>query len=93
MEGWVITFVNILSAGPADYGAINAPIIYNPGQEAEQMCREIPIFDDIICEADEVFNVFLQSNDPAVNLIQPAGTVTIIDNDGKNSNFTQGRMA
>ena len=58
------------------------------------MCREIPIFDDIICEADEVFNVVLQSNDPAVNLIQPAGTVTIIDNDaGKNSEFIQERMA
>ena len=98
MEGWVITFINylfiiILSAGPGDYGAINAPIIFNPGQEGQQMCREIPIFDDIICEADEVFNVFLQSNDPAVNLIQPAGTVTIMDNDGKNSKFIQERMA
>jgi hypothetical protein len=86
------------SAGPADYGAINAPIIFNPGQEDQQMCRQIPIFDDIICEGDEVFNVALQSNDPAVNLIPPlnAGTVTIIDDDGKTTNFvrpTQGGIA
>ena len=73
------------NTGPADYGAINAPIIYNPGQEDQQMCREIPIFDDIICEDDEFFNIALSTADAGVNL-NPAtslGTVTIIDNDGE----------
>ena len=59
--------------------------MFNPGQEGEQMCRQIPIFDDIICEGDEQFNVALQSNDPGVNLNQATstGTVNIIDNDGE----------
>ena len=54
------------------------------------MCRQIPIFDDIICEGDELFNVALQTNDPGVNLNPPTstGTVTIIDNDGETTNFT-----
>ena len=79
------------SVGPADYGAINSPIIFNPGQEGLQMCREIPIFDDIICEGDELFNVALTSNDPGVNLNPPTstGTVTIIDNDGETDNFNR----
>lgn len=50
------------------------------------MCREIPIFDDVICEGDELFNVALSSADPGVNLNNPltsSGTVTIIDNDGE----------
>lgn len=78
------------NVGPADYGAINAPIIFNPGQEGQQMCRQIPIFDDIICEGDELFNVALQTSDPGVNLNPPTstGTVTIIDNDGETTNFT-----
>ena len=78
------------NVGPADYGAINAPIIFNPGQEGQRMCRQIPIFDDIICEGDELFNVALQTIDPGVNLNPPTstGTVTIIDNDGETTNFT-----
>ena len=77
------------NVGPADYGAINAPIIFNPGQEGQQMCRQIPIFDDIICEGDELFNVALQTIDPGVNLnpLTSTGTVTIIDNDGETTNF------
>ena len=52
------------------------------------MCREIPIFDDIICEGDEQFNVALTSNDPGVLLNPPTtGTVTVIDDDRKNITF------
>lgn len=55
------------------------------------MCREIPIFDDVICEGDELFNVALMTNDPGVNLDPPTstGTVTIIDNDGETTSFKQ----
>ena len=73
--------------------------MFNPGQEGEQMCRQIPIFDDIICEGDEQFNVALQSNDPGVNLNQATstGTVNIIDNDGETATnyvrHTQGRIS
>ena len=77
--------INLHYAGPADYGAINSPVTFNPGQEGQQMCRQIPIFDDIICEDNELFNVDLSTMDSGVNL-NPAtssGTVTIIDNDGK----------
>ena len=75
----------LFDAGPADYGAINSPIIFNPGQEGEQMCRQIPIFDDIICEDNEFFNIDLSTVDPGVNLnpVTSSGTVTIIDNDGR----------
>ena len=79
--------VFLFDTGPADYGAINSPIIFNPGQEGMQMCRQIPIFDDIICEDNELFNIDLSTVDPGVNL-NPAtsfGTVTIIDNDGRRS--------
>ena len=74
-----------MHTGPADYGAINSPIIFNPGQEGQQMCREIPIFDDIICEGDELFNVALSTTDSGVNLnpLLSTGTVTIYDNDGE----------
>ena len=74
-----------MHTGPADYGAINSPIIFNPGQEGQQMCREIPIFDDIICEGDELFNVALSTTDSGVNLnpLLSTGTVTITDNDGE----------
>ena len=74
-----------MHTGPADYGAINSPIIFNPGQEDQQMCRQIPIFDDIICEGDELFNVALSTTDSGVNLNPQTstGTVTIIDNDGE----------
>jgi hypothetical protein len=68
---------------PADYGAINSPVTFNPGQEGEQMCRLIPIFDDIICEDNELFNVGLSTMDSGV-ILNPgtsSGTVTIIDND------------
>ena len=49
------------------------------------MCRQIPIFDDIICEGDELFNVGLSTTDSGVNLnpVTSMGTITIIDNDGK----------
>ena len=48
------------------------------------MCREIPIFDDIICEDNEFFNIDLSTTDTGVNLNPgtSSGTVTIIDNDG-----------
>ena len=84
MEGRVVMML-LWSAGPADYGSINSPIIFSPGQEGQQMCREIPIFDDIICEGDELFNVALISSDSGINLNPPTstGTVTIIDNDGE----------
>ena len=51
------------------------------------MCWEIPIFNDIICEGDEQFNVALTSNDPGVLLAQATstGTVNIIDDDRKNT--------
>ena len=80
--------VNFLSTGPADYGAINSLITFSPGQEGQQVCRQIPIFDDIICEGDELFNVALMSTDSGVNLNPPTsnGVVTIIDNDGETNN-------
>ncbi len=44
---------------------------------------DIPIVDDNLCEADEIFQVNLATADPDVNLDPATGFVTIIDDDGE----------
>ena len=50
------------------------------------MCVNITIMDDSICEEDEMFKVFIASNETDCVVIQSGfgeGTVTIFDDDGK----------
>ena len=51
-------------------------------QESLQECINILIVNDTIYEENEVFSVFLVSNDPDVAVWPESATVTIIDEDG-----------
>ena len=70
---------------PADYGAIvNQLFTFTPANQNDQLCVNIPIIDDLLCEGDETFSIVLSSTDDCVDIQLPAqGTVTIIDDDGK----------
>ena len=58
-----------------------------PGQEGAQICRNISIIDDQLCEFQENFGIVLSSNDPAVNIQNSPGSANIVDNDGKITNY------
>ena len=60
-------------------------LTFDSGNQDDMLCVDIPINNDTLCEADEMFNVTLSTLDPAVTLDPTAGTVTIIDDDGKPS--------
>ena len=47
------------------------------------LCVDVPINDDNLCEANEVFNVILTTDDEAVTFDLNSGIVTIVDDDSK----------
>ncbi len=66
---------------PDDYVDISAmTLIFNSGIDTVQV--SIPIVDDSLCDADEVFQVNLATAEPDVTLNPATGFVTIKD-DGK----------
>ena len=48
----------------------------------DEVCLNITINDDNLCEGNEAFSVVLQSNDTALSL-PPAATIIIVDDDGR----------
>ena len=55
----------------------------NFDEDIDEICRDIPIIDDVITEIpEETFVVTLQSNDPQVT-VGPPSDATIVDNDRK----------
>lgn len=48
-------------------------------------CVNIPVSSDEVLEESEVFSLVLFSSDPGVNVLTRAATVTIVDNDRKQS--------
>ncbi len=79
-------FFQLVITGPADYSAISMQFIFTPTNQNDQLCVNIPIINDVICEGDEVFTVSLTSNDDCVSIQMPSqGSVTIVDDDGKYS--------
>ena len=67
-----------------DYIGGNQVLVFNPNNQNNPLCVDIPIVDDAICEDDESFFVNLMSNDDCVSINQAlcTGTVIISDNDG-----------
>ena len=49
------------------------------------MCASFVINDDDILEENEIFSVSLSTRDDGVTINPPLGTVTIIDDDSKNT--------
>ncbi len=67
---------------PDDYVDIQGMVLnFNSGVDTIQV--NIPIVDDNLCEADEIFQLNLATTDPDVNLNPATGFVTIKDDDGK----------
>ena len=56
---------------------------FAPADQAQILCRTIPVIDDLILEAAETIPISVTTADPAVTLSPSASMVTIIDNDGK----------
>ncbi len=67
---------------PDDYVDVTSMILtFNSVVDTIQV--NIPIVDDNLCEADDIFQVNLATADPDVNLNPATGFVTIKDDDGK----------
>jgi len=67
---------------PDDYTAISSqPATFSSAPD--QICIPISISDDGVLEETESFAVTLVTEDPAVLIIQPFASVTIIDSTGK----------
>ncbi len=63
---------------------MSMPLVFNVANQRDELCIDIPILNDVICEADEVFTVSLTSADDCVSILMPSqGSVTIVDDDGK----------
>ncbi len=61
-------------------------LIFNPSNQRDELCVEISIFNDAICEDDEVLTISLTSSDDCVDILMPSqGSITIIDDDGKHA--------
>ena len=74
-------FSHPLYSAPADYTAIRSePVTFSSAPD--QMCITINISDDGVVEETESFVVSLISEDPAVLIMLPFATVTIIDSSG-----------
>ena len=63
-------------------------LTFNSGNQDNMLCVDVPINDDNLCEADEMFSVSLTTVDPAVTLDPDSGTVTIVDDDGMLASMT-----
>ena len=63
---------------PNDYIAVNSqPVTFSSAPS--QMCVSITIINDFMIEPNELFNVVLESTDPAVQLTMAFASVTILD--------------
>ena len=60
---------------------MNEGVVISPGEQSQ--CIEIDIVDDLILESNEMFSIFLTSDQPGVNIGVSEATVTITDNDSK----------
>ena len=58
-------------------------LTYTSGNDDDMLCANIPILDDNLCEADEIFNARLTTTDSDVIITTPTQTITIEDNDGR----------
>ena len=58
-------------------------LTFNSGNQDAMLCIDVPIDNDNLCEADEIFDVTLTTLDPAVTLDPDTGIVTITNDDGK----------
>ena len=75
-------WLSTLYTAPEDYTAISSqPVTFSSAPD--QMCIPISISDDEVVEETESFAVTLVTEDPAVLIIQPFASVTIIDSTGK----------
>ena len=54
---------------------------FNVANINNMLCVNVPIQNDLLCEGDEMFSVFLTENDPNAVLGLASGSVTIIDDD------------
>ena len=71
-----------LYTAPDDYTAVSSqPVTFSSAPD--QICITISISDDEVVEETESFTVTLVTEDPAVLIIQPFASVTIIDSTGK----------
>ena len=72
------------SSAPSDYTDNSFPLIFSPDDVTSRiLCGNISITADNMAEDTEVFSVFLNSSDPAVNLTQMNVPVEILDNNSK----------
>lgn len=72
-----------LYSAPEDYTAISfEPVTFSSA--SDQMCILINISDDGLVEETESFVVSLVTEDPAVLIMLPFASVTIMDSTGKN---------
>ena len=63
---------------PNDYTAVTSqPVTFSSAPS--QMCVSITIINDFMIEPNELFNVVLESTDPAVQLTMAFASVTILD--------------
>ena len=69
---------------PADFCTEQVVFTFGPGEEGQEICADIEINDDMICEGNENFGLLLESGtDGGTTILNSPGSVTIIDNDGK----------
>ena len=50
---------------------------------SNEYCIEVPILDDLIIEGNEIFQLQLVTDDPAVDFTDSEVNVTVLDNDGE----------
>jgi len=71
-----------LNIAPDDYTAISSqPVTFSSAPD--QICISISISDDEVVEETESFALTLDSLDPAIPIMLPFASVTIIDSTGK----------
>ena len=79
----IVTPIHYVASGNRDFEALNSDLTFSPGNR--RVCSNITIFNDVVYEDPENFEVTLSTTDPSVSVDpnRQTGEATIFDNDGK----------
>ena len=80
----MLSFLWIL-AGDSDYETTTLMLTFEPSPDGQRVCGKVPIIDDLLDEANELFSVRVTrvSNSNIMIGMNAESCVTIIDDDGK----------